>query len=1037
MAKPVKQPINFNFAKGLAQKVDPYQVPVGNFEALVNSVFDKVGLLQKRNGFPYLGPALPNTTTSYLTTFNEDLQAIGDNLVAFSRGQDEWVTKGSTHPLKLSVLPLVRNSVNQSYADSATAPNGLVCTAYAEESVSTTVVFKYVIADYATGQNVAGPTALSGADATYGTPRVYVVGNYFVIIYTKHPSAYTLNYLAISWQDTSLTSTAVVASAYAQATTVAWDATNLNNSLYIAYNGASSSGIKMVSLSNLLALGSTVVIDASHQGTVFSVTSDTANQLVWTSYYNLSGTSGYSVAVNAALVTQLSATQIIPSGTILNLASTAQNNTLSFWYEVSNNYSYDSGVPTHFIKGNTLTLGGTLGTAAFTVRSVGLASKAFLLDGVSYFLSAYQSPYQPTYFLIDASTSTSAAPIAIAKLAYGNGGGYLTTGLPNVVLSGDMATVPYLFKDLVEAVNKNTNVPAGSQVNGIYSQTGVNQATFEFTTSGIASAEIGSNLNLTGGFLWMYDGFVPVENNFFLWPDSIEATWSTSGGSIHAQPNGSTNTNAYYYQVTYEWTDNQGNAFRSAPSIPISVTTTGSGTSGSITVNIPTLRLTYKVTNPLKICIYRWSVAQQSYYQTSSIVFQAANSLTLNDTTVDSVAFVDTLADATILGNNLLYTTGGVVEDISPPASNILALFDDRLWLVDAEDPNLLWYSKQVIEATPVEMSDLFTFYVAPSTGSEGSTGDITALYPMDDKLIIFKTNAIYYINGIGPDNTGANNGYSQPIFITSSVGCSNPRSIALMPSGLMFQSNKGIWLLARDTSTAYIGAGVDSFNDTQVVSATVIPGTNQVRFGLNAPSVQNTSHLMYDYFVGEWGTFQGIPSLHGTLYNDLHTIVNQYGQVSQEEPDTYLDGTLPVLMSFTTAWLQLAGLRGYMRAFWFSYLGTYLSPHKLQTSIAYDFNSSAKQSNLIMPLNYSVPYGDDPFYGGDGTTAYGGPVNIEQERVFFERQRCKSVQITMAEVFDPSFGTVAGPGLTLSGISCQVGLKSSYQPLPQQQSVG
>ena len=33
--------------------------------------------------------------------------------------------------------------------------------------------------------------------------------------------------------------------------------------------------------------------------------------------------------------------------------------------------------------------------------------------------------------------------------------------------------------------------------------------------------------------------------------------------------------NAYFYQVTYEWSDSQGNLFRSAPSIPISVTTTG------------------------------------------------------------------------------------------------------------------------------------------------------------------------------------------------------------------------------------------------------------------------------------------------------------------------------------------------------------------------------------------------------------------------------------------------------------------------------
>ena len=71
--------------------------------------------------------------------------------------------------------------------------------------------------------------------------------------------------------------------------------------------------------------------------------------------------------------------------------------------------------------------------------------------------------------------------------------------------------------------------------------------------------------------------------------------------------------------------------------------------------------------------------------------------------------FVDTLADDPFWEMRFYLHTGGVVEDVNAPASNIMTLFDTRLWLVDAEDPNLLWFSKQVIESTPVEMSDLFT----------------------------------------------------------------------------------------------------------------------------------------------------------------------------------------------------------------------------------------------------------------------------------------------------------------------------------------
>jgi hypothetical protein len=177
-----------------------------------------------------------------------------------------------------------------------------------------------------------------------------------------------------------------------------------------------------------------------------------------------------------------------------------------------------------------------------------------------------------------------------------------------------------------------------------------------------------------------------------------------------------------------------------------------------------------------------------------------------------------------------------VVENIGAPATNILSLYNGRLFLVSAEDNNLLWFSKQVIESTPVEMSDLFTLFVSPTIGAQGNTGPISALAAMDSNLMVFKPNAaIYYINGTGPDNTGASNDFSQPVFVASTVGCDNPNSITLMPQGLMFQSDKGIWLLGRDLSTNYIGAPVEDFNEQAVLGSLTIPGTNQVRFMLES----------------------------------------------------------------------------------------------------------------------------------------------------------------------------------------------------------
>lgn len=784
---------------------------------------------------------------------------------------------------------------------------------------------------------------------------------------------------------------------------------------------------------------------------IYSVTVTPAIVL-FTSVFS-SGASSITVSSSSGLTTGMT---LIDETTSTNIAAgttiTVTGTTLALSHNTAGN---SASTP-----GDTLTAATVSSVTSPTVviRGVGLASKAFIINGSIYFLSTYSFPtfitdipietgyaergYQPTYFMINGSLSTSASPVVVAKLAYENGGGYLTNGLPGVTVTDSTVQIAYLFKDLVQAVNKNTNVPTGNQVAGIYSQTGVNLASFEFGFQGLQTSEIANVLHITGGFLWMYDGYYPVEHNFLLYPDIDQvnpgdmAVWHTTGGNLSSRPPGwVTGVASYYYQFTYEWTDNVGNTYRSAPSIPIAVTTSDSGsnlTTGSVTLNIPTLRLTYKTLasqNAVHIGIYRWSVGQQEYYSVTSVA-----SPVFNDTTVDYITFTDTLSDASILGNELLYTTGGVVEDINAPASNIITLFDTRLWLTSAEDPNLLFFSKQVIEATPVEMSDLFTVFIPPTTASQGSTGPITALAPMDDKLIIFKQSeqgtAIYYINGSGPDNTGANNQYSNPIFVTSTIGCKNPRSIVFMPQGLMFETDKGTWLLDRSLSTSYIGAPVERFNSANIVAAQNIPATNQVRFLLDSGITE-----MYDYYYNQWGTFTGVPGVSATIYNGLHTYINSDGGVFQETPDLYLDGSLPVLMQFTTGPIRLDQLQSYQRAYFLYLLGTYYSPHKLYLSIYFDYAVNPSQTVLIQPDNFAPTYGSPGPYGQGNP--YGGPNSLENWRIFFKNQRCQAVAIGLQEIYDPSLGVASGPGLTLSGLNFVLGFKNKFRPMPEANSAG
>lgn len=997
-----KTPVVINFSQGLDLKTDPKQVQIGKFLALQNSVFDKAGGLVKRNGYNNI-TNLPNDEQTALTTLNNNLLATGSNLYAYSADTNQWFNQGITQPIELDTVSIVRSTTSQSAPDVAVATTGLACTVYTDSGAN-----YYQISDSATGQIIVKRTALP---ATATSPRVFLLARYFIITFMATVSAAThLQYIAIP---TAVPTSPGVATdiGTGRVLTSGYDAYVINNTMYIAWE-VSTVLLRVAYLSSTLLLSTSAAISGSHRADLLSVTAEnmTGLALVWISFWDTTTNNGYTVAVDGTLIQVLAPTQIINNVEIKQLTSISQSGLLNVFYENLNTYSYSPNAQTDFITKKTVTQGGTVSAGIVILRSVGIASKPIIdSNGVIYLLAAYGEENQPTYFLID-----SAGNIYM-RLAYANGGGYITSILPSIPLVDATYYVPYLIKDFLTTVNKGTNLPAGTPANAIYTQVGINLAKFAINKRAQYSSEIANALHLTGGQLWEYDGIKPVELGFQVYPENIVITTATGAGDIEA--------GTYYYVFTYEWTDNQGNLHRSAPSIPVSiVTTTASSTN---TIEVPTLRLTYKVApNPVRIVGYRWSVAQQVYYQ-----FTSVTSPVVNDTTTDSVEIVDTLADSAILGQALLYTTGGVIENIAAPASIASALSKNRLFIVDAEDRNLLWFSKQVIENTPVEMSDLLTLYVAPTSGAQGSTGPMTALSAMDDKLIIFKKDAIYYLTGTGPDNTGANNDFSDPIFITSSVGCSNPNSIALMPNGLMFQSDKGIWLLGRDLSTSYIGAPVEEFNDIEVMSAEAIPGTNQVRFVLGTDIT-----LMYDYYYGQWGTFNNTSAISATLWNSVHTYLNSSGRIFVETPGSYLDGSEPVLLSFTTGWINAAGVQGYERFYELYVLGTYYSPFKFNAQLAYDYNPTALQATIMTPDNSTPAWGGQAQWGY-GT--WGGPSKPLKMRLHPQKQKCSSFQLTLNEIYDPSLNQAAGQGVSLSGLNMIVGLKKGSRTQKASQSFG
>lgn len=988
----IKQNIPISFLQGLDTKDDIKQVLPGKLLNLQNAVFITPGKLRKRNGYTALSSTIDGggsiTAGFGLATFNNELLEFnGINLYSYAQGNKTWTTKGKITSLELSLHPIIRNTAQQTNANVAVHPDGLQLYTWEDTRGGS----RYSIVDGITGQTIAADVLIS---STAVTPKPFALGAYLLIFYID-TSNHHLKMISIPITAPISPNAAVDIATDVNTTHFNYDVCAMNTRLYIAWNGSQGGGsINLRTLNIFLVLSAETNVTGENANVCIAAFPDNTLQQLWVAYYN--GTDVRYFIRNSTLGAVLTPTTIETVANVVRIIGYTDNGSGDVWYEVSAAATYNT-----LIRTATITNTGTVGTPRVFLRSVGLAFKPFTYSNVIYFGITFDSVQQSTYFLV-ASTGN-----IVGKAIPTNGGGLLTKSeVPEIVMSqsGQFITAA-LQKDLLTTVSGN-----------IYTQTGVTAITFDFLANNtFYKAQMGANLNITGGILEAYDGVNVTEQNFNIFPEPVTlVSQATTGGFLG---NASVNT-TYQYIVIYQWTDNQGQINSSTTSTPTQVAFNAGVTTGTAVIRIPTLRLSQKT--GVLLTVYRTEGNGTIFYQVTNIGLQEP---LLNDPTVDFIDYSDTVfSDAQLIGNPILYTTGGVVDNSAPPAPLLITQYIDRLILVPSENPYSFWYSKEVVPGTPVE----FSAFLTQNIDQRG--GPTTATEQMDGNLILFKQNTIFFMTGQGPDNTGANNDYTPAQLITTDSGCINARSLVLMPLGLMYQSNKGIYLLDRSLNVSYIGKDVEFINGQTITSTQLIEYTNQVRF-----TTANGTTVVYDYFVHQWSTFTPQLANDSVIFEGQFTYVLANGLVYQETPGIFTDNNEFVKMKLTTSWLSMAGLQGFQRAYRALFLGDYLSPHQLLVGIAYDFNPTQVQQEYIntAPLFSLTSYGEDSPYGNE--EIYGGTYPLYQFQIRFARQKCEAIQFTLEDIQGSNFGE----GFSISAFNLMVGAKKGSQKSPQPKIFG
>ena len=531
--------------------------------------------------------------------------------------------------------------------------------------------------------------------------------------------------------------------------------------------------------------------------------------------------------------------------------------------------------------------GTTTGLSNPTVLArCGLGSRPFQIASyyLPYVLLTHQSEdsnsLQNCYFLMLQDSSLGQPPKKfVARLNYGSGNNYISTlsasngqyRLPAVPAFSDGSFFACLFSKLDSAFN----------LTAATSTFGIKGCLIEKPTryAGSKGRSFGENTYIASNQVYLLDSSQITPYGFLLYPDPPQSSTNDGAGNVA--------DGAYQYVVVYESYDSKGNLIESAPSEAFNVTY-AAGSARTYTVNLNDVGFIAK--SDMRVSLYRTKASGTIFFYVNSTTNFTAALLGIVDNVVDSV-----------LGNRrILYTTGGVAENISPPNANFVTSAKNRLWTFETGSTDTIWFSKEIRSGFLPAFSDLLTQKI----GADG--GEIIALAQIDDKMIVFKKSIIYVLLGDGP-NDALIGSFSIPVAIAQGMGCVSARSVIETPMGVFYQSQEGVYLIDRSLTNQFIGRPIYK-NDGTIRASVYDPVLNRVIF--------LTTAEFWIYYVSsnswyKWTVANPVDIVleNGTLYLVSTTALLKQGTAFQDAGANYAQTVKMGQFAF-------AGTQGYQRIY-------------------------------------------------------------------------------------------------------------------------
>lgn len=977
----------FQFSGGVDTKSDEKTVPTTKLTKLENGVFTAATSIRKRNGYESI--ATVSGAIRMAQRGDTELLVFTSNRGYSVSAAGEVSDTGAVYSAVGSDRPLVVTGTQQTMPDHATLSD--VTVAAWEDSRGGV----WWSTEDATSGRIF--TAAAQADALGQSPRCVASGTNLHIYYAV-PSTRRVMVIVVDPANPTEAVTPTILIEDLDSTNPIYDAaptTRSGTPAAVAWFEHGSTNIRLGYVDASGVLGTPLT---GHASTLTYAASRGATSPMAIAYWNIDGGTGDILALayvtDAASGTVISfsggsASALIAStGSYAAYASTdVQRIALTITSSTTAWVAFEeaAGQPSNrFTVAVGVAIPAAAGVGASTIRSVGLVTRAFSRSGEAFAVFVHDT----TAFNVYLTFKLGAGFAPLGRHVPGNAAGAPPRKhLSSVHVDGDVYAFALPFKQRL--ISENNDKFTQEELR-LFRLDFDNDASHQY-------AGFGRGLYLAGACPMHYDGRTWSELGFHVGPELIVAT-PAAGGSM-------TSSTTYLYRIWYEWTDAQGEIHLGPTSAGTLVTMGGADT--QVTLTLPTLRVTSK--GSARIMVARSLAAQTGdtaeLRRVTSLdpsTAGSANGYVANDLTVDTVSFVDRASDTTLRTFDEIYTDNGILSNDPAPLGSALARGKTRLLASDPSDGAIVRYSQPFDDGYGVEWPpDLFTRVDPPA-------GDVTALASLDDREIIWTERAIYTFAGDGPaqDGTTDSTGFSKVQLVPGDVGCTDPASIVLTPSGYLFKSAKGIYRIGGDFSLRYIGAPVEAYNGQTVRRSTVLPDRTSVLF-----LTDSGLSLLYDYLFDQWSTFTNHEGLDAVVVNGQYHYLRADGRIFRETIGAYSDAGQRVALALQTAWIHmLEHLQGFNKFFEMYLLGTWLSSHQLGIQYQLDYMSQLSDpvwldatgltdsTGWITGANANA-IGDEPIAGsnyGDGQYGdglYGGTPPGEYEWSLDLHEKANSIQ--------------------------------------------